>query len=177
MFKAPSDPPSSRSADLPAAIEFPPGMLGATRVPAFLLRRGLPMGPLALLVTTGRRTGADHTVPVVVLRTPDATWLVSPFGDTAWVRNVRRDARARLRRGRVSRTVTLHELPVGERAEILRRYRRRFGAIPFVRAAFEASGSDAVAAFAAEADRHPVFRIEAEAPRRGRKTETASTDA
>ena len=177
MFKTVSNQTPVGSSDTPGSIEFPPGMLGATRVPAFLLRAGLPMGPLALLVTTGRHTGADHTVPVVVLRTSDATWLVSPFGETAWVRNVRRDPRARLRRGRVVRTVTLHELPVADRADILRRYRRRFGAVPFVRAAFDASASDPVEAFAVEAARRPVFRIETEAPRRGRETEIGTTDA
>jgi deazaflavin-dependent oxidoreductase (nitroreductase family) len=120
---------------------------------------GMPMGPLALIETPGRHSGRRHRVPVVVLQVDGTRWLVSPFGDTAWVRNVRAGGEVRLGRGRRLRNVELTEVPVGDRAPLLRRFRRRFGAIPFVRAAFDASGHDGVDAFAAEADRHPVFRI------------------
>jgi hypothetical protein len=84
---------------------------------------------------------------------------VSPFGETAWVRNVRAGGQVRLGRGRRLRSIELTELAVAERAPALQLFRRRFGVIPFVRAAFEASNSDGVDVFAAEADRHPVFRI------------------
>lgn len=134
-------------------------MLAVTRVPFTLLRLGLPMPPLAMLETTGRRSGRTHRVPVAVLRSGDEQWLVSPFGETAWVQNLRAGTPARLRRGRRSIGITVVELTADERAVHLRRFRRRFGVIPFVRAAFEATGRDPESAFAAEADRHPVFRV------------------
>ena len=143
----------------PAAPRFPTGLLTLTRIPFRLLSAGIPMGPLALLETTGRRTGRVHRVPVVLLRSGADRWLVSPFGETAWVHNVRAGGEAQIGRGRRLRPIELSELAVGERAPVLRRFRRRFGVIPFVRAAFDASGRDDVDTFAAEAERHPVFRI------------------
>jgi deazaflavin-dependent oxidoreductase (nitroreductase family) len=112
-----------------------------------------------LLETQGRRTGHLQRVPVVLLRTGGERLLVSPFGETAWVRNVRAGGEVRLGRGRRLRSIELTELEVAERSPVLRLFRRRFGMIPFVRAAFDASSRDAVDVFAAEADRHPVFRI------------------
>jgi len=85
--------------------------------------------------------------------------LVSPFGETAWVRNVRSGTEVRLGRGRRLRPIELTELRVADRAPALQLYRRRFALIPFVRAAFDASGRDDIEVFAAEADRHPIFRI------------------
>ncbi|MGH1506333.1 MAG: nitroreductase family deazaflavin-dependent oxidoreductase [Acidimicrobiales bacterium] len=134
-------------------------MLTLTKVPFRLLSVGIPMGPLVLLETTGRRSGRPRRTPVVVLRLGGVRWLVSPFGETAWVHNVRAGGEVRLGRGRRLEPVELTELDVVDRAPILREFRRRFGVVPFVRAAFEASGRDGVAAFAAEAEQHPVFRI------------------
>lgn len=152
------DPPAADHATAPPV--FPTGMLTVGRIPAALLRWGVPMGPLRLLTTTGRSTGREHQLPVVVLRHDGADWLVSPFGDVAWVKNVRANDHARLGRGRRWADVTLAELDPSDTAVLLRTYRRRFGAIPFVRAAFDATGKDPVETFAAEADRHPVFAIE-----------------
>jgi deazaflavin-dependent oxidoreductase (nitroreductase family) len=138
---------------------LPIGVVAFSRIPSRLLSLGVPMGPLMLIETRGRRTGHPHRVPVVLLRADGERMLVSPFGETAWVRNVRAGGDVRLGRGRRLRSIELTELPVAERAPMLRLFRRRFGMIPFVRAAFEASSRDGVDVFAAEADRHPVFRI------------------
>ena len=61
-----------------------------------------------------------------------------------------------LRRGRRSRTVTLRQVPPPEAAPVLREYVRRVGA---VRAAFQAGPDSPLEEFAAEASRHPVFRL------------------
>ena len=138
---------------------FPIGLLAFSRVPDRLLSLGVPLGPLRLLETQGRRTGRLHRVPVVILRSGRERWLVSPFGETAWVHNVRSGTEIRLGRGRRLRSIELTELRVADRAPVLRLYRRRFALIPFVRAAFDASGRDDSEVFAAEADRHPIFRV------------------
>lgn len=140
-------------------VEFPSGMLAVSRVPHWLLRRGLILGPLRLIETVGPRSGRTHSVPVAVLRFGGERWLVSPFGETAWVRHVRAGSTVRLGKGRNPRPVTLATVEPDRVPELLRVYRRRFGFVPFVRAAFDARSSGGVAAFAAEADRHPVFRI------------------
>ena len=116
------------------------------------------------LTRIGRRTGHLHRVPVVLLRADGERWLVSPFGETVWVRDVRAGGEIRLGRGRRLRPVELTELAVVERAPVLQLFGRRFGLIPFVRAAFDARGRDGVEEFAAEADRHPVFRMSIREP-------------
>lgn len=139
---------------------FPRGMLAAGRLVEWSLSRGVPMGPLRTLQTRGRTTGRDHVVPVALLRTDGDEWLVSPFGDVAWVLNVRANGRAALGRGRRLRAVTLAEVRDDRVPELLRAYRRRFRAVPFVRAAFDATARDGVDEFAREAPRHPVFRVD-----------------
>lgn len=134
-------------------------MLAAGRVILWALARGMPMGPLRLLHTVGRSSGQDWVVPVAVLRTSDAEWLVSPFGAAAWVLNVRANGKAALGRGGHLVPVELTEVHDDRVPTLLRSYRRRFAAVPFVRAAFDATGRDDLEAFALEASRHPVFRL------------------
>jgi deazaflavin-dependent oxidoreductase (nitroreductase family) len=135
-----------------------------SRVPHRLLTWGVSMGPLVLLQSRGRRSGLGRTTPVAVLRLDGEEWLVSPFGDTQWVHNVRADARARLGRGRRMRPVLLTEVDDARKPAILLAYRRRFGVVPFVRNAFAAAPGDGIEAFERECARHPAFRIE---PRTG----------
>lgn len=138
---------------------FPGGMRTAGRVVSWLLSRGVPMGPLRLLRTRGRRTGRARLAPVAVLRHHGDDWLVSPFGEVAWVHNVRANGLAALgRRGRFH-AVALTEIDDEQVPTLLRAYRRRFALVPFVRKAFAASARDDLAAFARESARHPVFRI------------------
>lgn len=138
---------------------FPPGMLTAGRVIQWALARGMPMGPLGLLHTRGRSTGQDRAIPVAVLRTSGHEWLVSPFGATAWVLNVRANGEAALGRGDRREPIALAEVHDDRVPAVLRSYRRRFAAVPFVRAAFDATGRDDLDAFAREAARHPVFHL------------------
>lgn len=138
---------------------FPRGMLTAGRIVHRLLSLGLPMGPLHLLRTRGRHTGTYHEVPIALMRTGSEQWLVSPFGTVAWVHNVHANGEAYLRRGGDVRRVHLEAVDDARMPELLRAYRRRFAAVPFVRAAFEATSRDPIEAFIKEAHHHPVFRI------------------
>lgn len=140
---------------------FPVGMLAAGRVVHRLLSLGLPLGPLQLLQTRGRRTGQLREVPVAVLRTGTQQWLVSPFGSVAWVTNVRANGDAHLRRGSRIQDIRLVEVHDDTVPALLRTYRRRFAAVPFVRAAFDATGRSPLDAFRSEVHRHPVFLVEA----------------
>ncbi len=125
--------------------------------PHALLSRGFPLGPLVLLRTYGRVTGVPHTTPVAPLTHAGTRYLVSPFGDTAWVRNARADPRAAVGRGRRWRPIRLTELTGPDRPVVLRHYRRHYRIVPFVRHAFTARPRDGIEAFAAEAHDHPVF--------------------
>lgn len=139
---------------------LPAGLTGVSRVPHTLLSWGMPMGPLVLLRTRGRRSGLPRTVPVVTLRHDNLDWLVSPFGVTEWVRNIRSNGRTELGRAHRWRPVTLVELDDDDKPAILHCYRRRFGFVPFVRRAFDATPSDGPGAFRTEAHRHPVFLVQ-----------------
>jgi deazaflavin-dependent oxidoreductase (nitroreductase family) len=124
-----------------------------------LLDAGVPLGPLWLLETRGRKTGTVRVVPVAVARSGGRRWLVSVFGETGWVRNVRVSGEARLRRGRRAETIGVTEVTDGRRAVVAMELRRSFRMIPFVRAAFIATPRDGLQAFEAEAEQHPVFAI------------------
>jgi deazaflavin-dependent oxidoreductase (nitroreductase family) len=140
--------------------DLPPRLARMSRVPYRLLTWGVPMGPLALLRTRGRRSGLLRTAPVALLRQDDQEWLISPFGETHWVHNVRADGHAELGRGRRLRQVRLTEIDDDRKPGLLLAYRRKFGVVPFVRYAFQATPQDGLAAFQQEAGRHPIFLIE-----------------
>lgn len=159
-----TEPPTERPAGPSphGRAPFPRGMLSAGAIQARLLATGLPMGPMHLLHTLGRRSGRTHTVPVVLYRHGGAEWLVSPFGEVAWVHNVRAAGRAVLEAGRRERPVDLIEVTDDRRPAVLRGYRRAFRVVPFVRAAFAHTSLHDDAALAAQAHRHPVFLVTGE---------------
>lgn len=142
---------------------LPPRVALVSRIPQRLLTWGLPLGRLTLLRTRGRRSGKPRTLPVATVHQDGLDWLVSPFGDTHWVHNIRADNRAELGRGRRFRRVRLIEVTDARKPAVLWRYRRTFGPVPFVRRAFDATPGQGPQAFQAEADRHPTFIIQPEA--------------
>ncbi|MBO2458748.1 nitroreductase family deazaflavin-dependent oxidoreductase [Actinomadura violacea] len=131
-----------------ASAELPPRLARMSRGPLRLLGWGVPMGPLVLLRTRGKRSGLPRTAPVALLRFEGRQWLVSPFGDTHWVHNARADGRAGLGRGRRLRPVRLTEIDDDRKARVLHAYRRKFRIVPFVRDAFRTGGP------------RPVFLVE-----------------
>jgi deazaflavin-dependent oxidoreductase (nitroreductase family) len=118
-----------------------------------LIYAGLAPFGLHLLTVPGRRTGRRYTTPVSVL---GGRWLVAPWGERNWVKNARAAGSVELRRGRRRRRTRIEEVPSDERAPILREYVRTIRAN---REFFDAGPEDPVEAFAAEAARHPVFRL------------------
>lgn len=134
-------------------------MLSIGRIPAWLLARGAPLPGLWLLNTVGRSSGEPRTIPVAIVRLKGEEWIVSPFGEVAWVKNYRANGIAHLSRGRARHRVSFVEVRDARKPDVLRTYRRAYRAIPFVRAAFVATSSSGARAFAAEADQHPVFVV------------------
>jgi deazaflavin-dependent oxidoreductase (nitroreductase family) len=118
-----------------------------------LIYAGVAPFGLHLLTVPGRRTGRRYTTPVSVL---GGRWLVAPWGERNWVKNARAAGSVELRRGRRRRRTRIEEVPSDERAPILREYVRTIRAN---REFFDAGPEDPVEAFAAEAARHPVFRL------------------
>jgi hypothetical protein len=86
----------------------------------------------------------------------EGEYLVSPYGESAWVLNTRDDPVATIRRGRDESTVRLVEV-TGNKPDLVRRYYEREA---FARQFMDVPGEGMVEDFAAVPGRFPVFRIE-----------------
>jgi deazaflavin-dependent oxidoreductase (nitroreductase family) len=135
-------------------------LVGWRRMVNAMIRTGLAVGvapPRTYLLTVpGRTTGRRYSTPVTLVEDGRMRWLVAPYGEVAWVRNARAAGRVTLSRGRRAETVPLRAVPRDEAARVLKRYATE---VPITRPYFDARHDAPVDAFAAEADRHPVFRI------------------
>ncbi len=119
---------------------------------------GLGMGPAnsRVLSVPGRRTGREYRAPVNLVMREGERYLVSPYGERGWTANARAAGRVTLRRGGTTETVTLTELGPSEAAPVLRQYAWENA---ITRPFFDAGPESSEAEFAAEASRHPVFRL------------------
>jgi deazaflavin-dependent oxidoreductase (nitroreductase family) len=121
-----------------------------------LLRWGLGPRRTYLLSVPGRKSGRLYTTPVTLVEQAGLRWLVAPYGEVGWVRNARAAGEVTLHRGRHREDVVVFPLDAAEAAPVLKQYVRE---VPITRPYFEAQPTASLAAFQAEADRHPVFRI------------------
>jgi deazaflavin-dependent oxidoreductase (nitroreductase family) len=117
---------------------------------------GVKVGTIYLLTVKGRKSGQMHTTPVTLVEDGGQRWLVSPYGKVNWVRNAKAAGRVMLTRGRRSENVGIVELNPQESAPVLKEYLKQG---PIVRPYFDVTPEAPLEAFAAEAPRHPVFRI------------------
>ena len=129
------------------------------RLVAGLTRLGVSVWGSRVLEHRGRTTGDLHRTPVNLLTLEGTQYLVSPRGETQWVRNVRHaGGHCVLILGRQRQITTLTEVPEAERTPILRAYLRRWKFE--VGMFFEGVGPDSSdEEFAAVAGRHPVFAL------------------
>ncbi len=121
-----------------------------------LLWVGIGPRQTCLLTVQGRRTGRPYSTPVTLVEEAGQRWLVAPYGDVGWVRNARAAGRVMLSRGRSTETVAIVEVSPTESAPVLKRYITK---VTITRPFFDARPDSPLAAFHAEASRHPVFRI------------------
>jgi deazaflavin-dependent oxidoreductase (nitroreductase family) len=122
-----------------------------------LIRLGIPTGPMFMLTTRGRKTGQPRSTPITPQVEGGRRYAMAPYGEVAWVQNVRADGgRARLKsRGR-EETVRLQQVKPAEAGPLLKKY---VEAYPRVQPYFDAKPGDPVERFEAEADKHPVFEV------------------
>lgn len=125
------------------------------RVMSWLASIGTPV-QVTLEVARRRSSGVASTVLVPAQLNGDV-YLVSMLGERSdWVRNVRAaGGQAAIRHGR-RRPVQLIDVPVAERAPILKAYRRR---APGARPHFTIDKDAPVEAFERVAREYPVFRV------------------
>ena len=126
------------------------------RVVTPLARAGLAGRHTYLLTVRGRTSGLPRTTPVVLLERPPERWLVSPYGEVAWVRNARAAGEVELTRARRTERLRVEEADPATAAPVLREYLR---AAAVTRPFFDVTPASPLADFEAEAPRHPVFRL------------------
>jgi hypothetical protein len=124
-----------------------------------LTRLGVSVWGSRVLEHRGRTTGELHHVPVNLLTIDGTQYLVSPRGQTQWVRNVRHaGGHLVLILGRRRQVCTASEVPAPDSVPILRSYLRRwkFETGMF----FDGVTPDSTdAEWAAVAANHPVFEL------------------
>jgi deazaflavin-dependent oxidoreductase (nitroreductase family) len=137
-----------------------PGWLKvANPVIVALQRRGLAVGTMHLLTVPGRRSGKPRTTPISPLTVEGHRYIIAGLDRADWVKNVRASGWAILARGRKEERVGLVELPVEDRAPILREFPSKVPhGVQFFRQLHGVSGDPEE--FAALAPRCPVFRVE-----------------
>ena len=125
---------------------------------AALTRGGISIKGSRVLSVRGRKSGEWRSTPVNLLSYEGKQYLVSPRGQTQWVRNMRVAGGGELRVGRRVEAFTAQELPDEKKPALLREYLRRWKFE--VGMFFEGVGPDAPDAKLLEiAPGYPVFQI------------------
>ena len=136
-----------------------PTRLGRTtnRFMAWLSSLGLPPSWAVALEVRGRRSGRVTSTALVMGEHQGQRYLVSMLGERSeWVRNVRAAGGEAVIRHGQRQAVRLEEVPVEQRAPILKAYlRRAVGARPHLPVPHTAPVED----FQRIAAEYPVFRI------------------
>jgi deazaflavin-dependent oxidoreductase (nitroreductase family) len=120
-----------------------------------LIQLGFPPAHFYILGVRGRKSGKVVETPVSLIE-QEMRWLVSPYGEVSWGKNARAAGQVTLSRGGRTETRTIEEVGPDESAPVLKTYVNRYA---ITRPYFDAQPDAPVEAFAAEADRHPVFRL------------------
>lgn len=115
-------------------------------------------GNFVVLTTTGRKSGQPRAVTISPIADEEGQYLVSPYGDSAWVLNARANPSATIRRGGSESPVRLVEVS-GGKPELVKAYYERE---VFARQFMDVPGEATVDDFASVPDHFPVFRVDPE---------------
>ena len=121
-----------------------------------LAKLGLTGPRTHVLTVPGRTSGKLWSTPVSIVREGDVRWLVAPYGERNWVKNVRAAGWVELRRGRSRERLGVEELASADAVPVLREYYR---SSRVTRPFFEVSLRSSDAEWLAEAPDHPVFLL------------------
>jgi deazaflavin-dependent oxidoreductase (nitroreductase family) len=96
------------------------------RVVAGLTGLGVSVYGSRVLEVKGRKSGEWRSTPVNLLRYEGQDYLVSPRGQTQWVKNLRASGEGRLRVGRRTQAFTAVEVAEDEKPPLLRAYLKKW---------------------------------------------------
>ena len=131
--------------------------LGNTLVTT-LLRLGVPMGNMILLTVSGRKSGQPRTTPVALGERDGRRFLLSPYGEVDWVRNLRAAGVGTLTRGRRVERVVARPLDPREAAPLLK---ASVAVAPgFIQRHFAVAPDAPLDAFERIAPDHPTFVLD-----------------
>jgi hypothetical protein len=143
---------------MPNESKLPGWLKPANRMVMALNRMGLALGTQHILSIPGRKTGQLRSTPVSVLTVDGKRYIVTGM-ETNWVKNARVAGWGLLSRGRKRERVSLVEVPVEQRAPILREFPRQVrGGVQFFERMLGLPNDPE--AFAAAAPKCPVFRVD-----------------
>src|SRR4051794_18948778 len=134
----------------------------ANRFVMGLERIGLPLGTIHVLSVPGRKSGQLRTTPVSLMTVDRQRYIVGGLPDADWVKNAQAAGWGILAYGRKTERVALVELPVDDRATILREFPRLVPqGVRFFQQLYDLpkEPSELPNAFAALAPTCPVFRL------------------
>ena len=124
---------------------------------SWLAQAGLTPSDTVTIEVKGRRSGQTRTNVVTSVDVDGVTYLVSPRGNSEWVRNVRAAGGETMIRHRGRKRVRLEEVPIDQRAPIIKAYLAKTWRA--TQQHIEVDRNAPVEEFQRIADRHPVFRI------------------
>jgi deazaflavin-dependent oxidoreductase (nitroreductase family) len=128
------------------------------RLVALLTRQGISVLGSRILAVKGRTSGEWRTTPVNLLSYNGRRYLVSPRGETQWVRNLRAAGTGELRLGKSAETFGRRELADDEKVPVLRAYLKRWKAE--VGIFFDGVGPDSSDdQIRAITSKHPAFEV------------------
>src|SRR5215210_7358411 len=107
-----------------------------------LQRRGVVIGTMRLLSVPGRKSGKLRTTPVSPLTVSGERYIIAGLEEADWVKNARVAGWGILARGREQKRVNVVELPLQERAPVLREFPNRVPhGVQFFRQLYGISGT------------------------------------
>jgi deazaflavin-dependent oxidoreductase (nitroreductase family) len=125
---------------------------------AGLTRSGVSLAGSRVLEVRGRKSGQWRRTPVNPLEYEGERYIVSPRGETQWVRNLRASGEGRFRKGVRTETFTAKEVPDEDKLPVLRAYLKKWAWE--VGTFFQGVGADAPDdELRRIAELHPVFRV------------------
>jgi deazaflavin-dependent oxidoreductase (nitroreductase family) len=122
---------------------------------------GLGFAHNYLLETRGRKTGRVYSTPVNLLEMNGRRYLCASRGETAWVKNARAAESIVLAKGSRRDEYRVRELPVQERAPMLKEFLERYASS--VQRFYPVPKGSPIEAFADCAHTMPVFELIARA--------------
>ncbi|GAB3205693.1 nitroreductase family deazaflavin-dependent oxidoreductase [Marinactinospora endophytica] len=123
-----------------------------------LVKYGAAPRETHLLTTRGAKSGFLRTTPISLVENANGRFLVAPYGPVGWVRNLRKEGIATLRRGGWIELISVLEVEPERAAPVLREYLAHPRAV-VVGSYFEVGRDSSDTEFVEAAPNHPVFEI------------------